>query len=105
MKKVNKNLVFTSAGDVTNFDALWLDSERKYDVWVVYYGDNEEIYQKYKDKVDYIEKRKGSKFQNFSHIYKSKDLSQYERFFILDDDIIISTEDINKMFMISEKLN
>ena len=104
MKKVNKNLVFTSAGDVTNFDALWLDSERKYDVWVVYYGDNEEIYQKYKDKVDYIEKRKGSKFQNFSHIYKSKDLSQYERFFILDDDIIISTEDINKMFMISEKL-
>ena len=104
MKNIKKNLVFTSAGDNTSFDNLWLDKDRNYDVWVVYYGENEKKYQKYSDKVDYIEKRKGSKFQNFSHIYRTKDLSQYDRFFILDDDIIISTYDINKMFMISEKL-
>jgi len=97
------NLVFTSAGDDTFFDELWLDKNRNYDVWVTYYGDNDEIYEKYKSKVDYIEKRKGSKFQNFHHIYTTKNLSKYKRFFILDDDIIISTEEINKMFKISEE--
>jgi len=97
------NLVFTSAGDDTFFDELWLDKNRNYDVWVTYYGDNDEIYEKYKSKVDYIEKRKGSKFQNFHHVYTTKNLSKYKRFFILDDDIIISTEEINKMFKISEE--
>ena len=37
-----KNLLFTSAGDNTNFDELWLDEDRNYDVWVVYYGNNDE---------------------------------------------------------------
>jgi len=97
-----KNLVFTSAGDRTDFDNLWLDVEREYDVWVVYYGSNEKTYERYKSKVDYIEKRVGSKFQNFEHIYKTKNLSKYERFFIVDDDIIISTQDINKLFIMSQ---
>ena len=73
------NLVFTSAGDNTNFDKLWLDKNRNYKVWVVYYGENEEIYKKYKSKVDYIEKRKGSKFQNFYHIYKKKNLKSFDQ--------------------------
>jgi len=97
-----KNLVFTSAGDNTHFDSLWLDQSRTYDVGVVYYGSDKKVYQRYKSKVDYIEKRKGSKFQNFNHIYNTKDLSQYDRFFILDDDIVISTAQINEMFKMSE---
>lgn len=102
-----KNLVFTSAGDNTKFDKLWCQSDRNYDVWVVYYGDNQEKYEKYSKKVDYIEKRKGSKFQNFHHIYNTKfeELQKYDRFFLLDDDIIFDTSDINKMFQISEKYN
>ena len=102
-----KNLVFTSVGDNTNFDKLWCQSGRNYDIWVVYYGKNEDNYQKYRKKVDYIEKRKGSKFQNFHHIYNTKfeELQKYDRFFILDDDIIFETPDINKMFEISKKYN
>lgn len=99
------NLVFTSAGDNTNFDELWLAPERNYKVWVVYYGDNNEIYEKYKSKVDYIERRKGSKFQNFYHIWKTKDLSKFDRFFILDDDILINTRQINQMFWFSSNCN
>ena len=99
------NLVFTSAGDNTRFDELWLDSNRTYKVWVVYYGDDDEVFEKYKSKVDYIERRKGSKFQNFYHIWKTKDLSKFDRFFILDDDIIINTNSINKMFRYSEYCN
>lgn len=101
----HKNLVFTSVGDNTIFDTLWLDKHKNYDVWVVYYGDNDSVYNKYKSKVDYIEKRKGSKYQNFHYIYNKyrKEIDKYERFFILDDDIIFKTDDISKMFEISKK--
>ena len=98
-----KNLLFTSAGDNTNFDELWLDKERNYDVWVVYYGNNDENFERYKSKVDYIIKRKGDKWQNFHHVYNIhyNKIQEYDRIFFLDDDIIITVEDINKMFQLS----
>ena len=45
--------------------------------------------------------------QNFYHIYQNKraKLENYDRFFILDDDIIFDTQDINNMFDISKKYN
>ena len=43
--------MFTSAGDNTRFDELWTHPNRNYDIWVVYYGMNDEIYNKYKQKV------------------------------------------------------
>ena len=86
---------------------MWTDKERKYDIWCVYYGDNETNYNKYKNKVNRIWKRKGSKFQNLYYIYNNfkNELLEYSRFFILDDDIIMSTQDINTMFEISKKYN
>ncbi len=102
---LNKNLVFTSAGDNTRFYDNWCDDKKNYDIWLVYYGDNDENYNKYKNKVDKIWKRKGSKFQNFNYIYNNfkRYLMNYERFFIVDDDIIMSTDDINKLFNISKQ--
>jgi len=97
------NLIFTSAGDNTQFYNYWLGENRNYDVWCVYYGKNDENYNMYEKVVDKIWKRKGSKFQNFHYIYNNyRDLlDNYDRFFIVDDDIIISTNDINKLFDIS----
>ena len=107
INKKNKNVLITSAGNNTNFDKLWTNYNRNYDIWVVYYGDDNNIYNKYKNKVDKIWKRKGSKFQNFNYIYKNyyNNLMEYERFFIVDDDIIMNTSDINKLFNISKKYN
>lgn len=101
-KKI-KNLLFTSAGDNTNFENIWLDKNRNYDVWVVYYGDNEKTFNRYSKKVNYAEKRKGGKFQNFHHIYNTQydKIQEYDRIFFLDDDIIITTDDINEMFKLS----
>ena len=101
----NKNLVFSSVGDNTNFDNLWLGINRNYDVYAIYYGNNDEIYNKYKNKVDFIERRKGSKFQNFHYLYNKNPefINKYERFFILDDDIIFDVNSINQMFDISKK--
>ena len=99
-KYKNKNLLFTSAGDNTEFYKLWTGKEKNYDIWVVYYDDNNSIYNKYKSYCNKIWKRKGSKFQNFNYIYKNyyKELMKYDNFFIIDDDILINTSDINKLF-------
>jgi hypothetical protein len=103
------NFVFTSAGDNTYFDKLWLGNNKKYDVYVIYYKDNDDIYNKYKSNkyIKHVEKRKGSKFQNFLYFYNKyfNIIEKYDRFFILDDDIIFNVDDINKMFEISATYN
>jgi hypothetical protein len=99
---MTKNMIFTSAGDNTSFDELWLGGS--YDIYVFYYGDNEDNYQRYKSKVTYIEKRKGSKFQNFSSFYRIKQhfVKKYDYIFVLDDDIIMNHKDIDKMFIVAQ---
>ena len=102
-----KNLVFSSVGDKTNFINNWLShkNEKNFDLWVIYYGKNTS--DLYKDDVDYWERRKGSKMQNFHYIWnKYRDLIlTYDRFFILDDDIEFNTYDINECFRISKQYN
>ena len=99
------NLVFTSAGDNTNFNTLWVSSEQIYDIVVYYYGDSDENYEKYKAISKLCVRRKGSKFQNFYDFYNTYPdiVALYQRFFILDDDIIMTVRDINSMFCISDK--
>lgn len=101
------NFVFTSAGTKTNFDKLWLGDNQTYDVYVIYYDDDDTIYNRYKNNkyIKYIERRKGSKFQNFLYFYKKypEIIEKYDRFFILDDDIVFKIDDINKMFNMSRE--
>ena len=99
------NFVYTSAGDRTEFYKNWISSTKTFDLYVTYYGDSDTNYELYKSHVTYIDRHKGSKFQNFYRFYtKHQDiLEKYDRFFILDDDILFSCEDINKMFEISRK--
>jgi hypothetical protein len=100
-----KYILFISAGDNTEFYKMWCEKQRNYDIWVVYYGDNDDNYNKFSQYADKIWKRKGSKFQNFHHIFQNykDDLMKYERYFIVDDDIVITTDNINKCFDISVK--
>ena len=106
--EVKRNMLFTSAGDNTNFHKAWSGNDMNYDIYVIYYGDNEENFCKYEKNVKYIERRKGSKFQNFFFFYNSQPdiINKYDYFFILDDDIIFRDgyQDINKMFNISSGL-
>ena len=102
-----RNFVFSSVGDNTEFDNYWIGDNMEYDVYVIYYGENEENFNKYKSKVKYCEKRKGSKFQNFKFFYDNNHhiINTYTHFFILDDDIIMNVEEINGMFKISKEYN
>lgn len=48
--------------------------------------------------------RKGGKFQNFHHFWTSGAIPKtYTHYFIVDDDIIIQTASINRLFMIAEQ--
>ena len=86
---------------------MWTGLDANYDIYVIYYGNNQQNFESYRKVVKHIECRKGSKFQNFHYFYKMypKIINQYERFFILDDDIMMFTQDINEMFKYSEKYN
>jgi hypothetical protein len=101
------NFVFSSVGDNTSFDDLYIGNNMNYDLYVIYYGDDNTIYDKYKSKVTFIEKRKGSKFQNFKYFYEKypEIINKYDYFFILDDDIIIDVPRINEMFSIAKHYN
>lgn len=104
---MSKNLLFSSSGDNTNFLNFWCSDGQNYDIFIIYYGDDINLFEKYSKSVKFIERRKGAKFQNFHYFYHKypEIIAKYERFFILDDDIEITTKDINRMFEISEQFN
>jgi glycosyltransferase involved in cell wall biosynthesis len=101
------NLLFISIGDNNYLNKEWLSNKKKYDIYVFYYGDNNSVYENYKTYkgIKYLEKRKGSKFQNFLYLFTNfyNIVKHYERFFILDENIVINLEDINELFDISIK--
>lgn len=105
--KTKKNLVFSSVGDLSQFDKLWAQGGENYDIWVVYYGDNEETFKRYKNASTYAIQRKGAKFQNFFYVYeKFKEcIEEYEYIFIPDDDLIIDTNSINGLFKLAKEYN
>lgn len=59
----NKNFLFSSVGNNTNFDSLWINEDMNYDIYIIYYGDDDTIYNKYKSKVNFIEKEKVVNFK------------------------------------------
>ena len=107
---MTRNLVFTSCGDNTSFDLLWTHPfKMNFDIYIIYYGECKETFRRYYENecINIITIRQGSKFQNLKFFYDTfiDIINKYKYFFILDDDIIIDVEDINKMFSIAKKYN
>jgi len=96
-----KNLVFISAGDRAKFDKSF-DLNKDFDLWITYYDERE--YNKYIDKADFYNRRKGSKFTNFHFIYQKYPdlLEKYEAIFIIDDDLGLTVSDISRLFEIRQ---
>ncbi|MCF4007796.1 hypothetical protein [Rheinheimera sp. UJ63] len=99
-KLKRKWLIFTSAGDNSNIQQ-WLGAERKYDVFVVYYGPTEFLL---KNDCEVYKVRKGGKYQNLHYFYnEARDyFNQYEAILVMDDDIEIPTANINALFHLRE---
>jgi hypothetical protein len=97
----SRNLLFTSAGDNANLHH-WLQGRRNFDLWVSYYGDED---QRYKDVADFHVSRKGGKFPNLNFVYENwkNIIDSYDAILVMDDDIMIDGSEISRLFEIREQ--
>ena len=92
---MKKNLVFVAAGD-ESLHHEWADSNyRQFDVMIAYYGKGEKLIPEFKQ--FFI---KGTKFGIVHKIYKGNHFDDYDAILILDDDLFISADDLNRFFTI-----
>eukprot|EP00798_Chlamydomonas_sp_ICE-L_P019602 gene19602-26285_t len=106
VKPRNRFLVFTSAGDQSQWYKHWMCSERRYDVTVMYYGDGSKR-SRHEKHADNFKQMKGGKLQNLYAWYHSNPevMDGYDFVAVWDDDIQIECLEINKLFATAENLN
>lgn len=99
-KQRTKYLVFSSVGDRNNIQSWTSGPDKKnFDLVVYYFGEQDDP----EFDADLLVKRKGLKFENFYHFLNNNDINQYESIWVADDDIIMDTASINKMFSLFSK--
>ena len=98
-----RNLVFTSAGDISNV-RRWLKGPRNFDVWISYYG---EAPGRYSEIADFYNVRRDSKFGNLKFVYDTwpELLAPYEAVLVSDDDLVISGTQMSRLFEIREEMD
>lgn len=96
-----KYLVYTSAGDRSILRS-WLSADRSFDLWVTYYGDGA---CDYRDCADFYNERRGGKFPNLQDAWRRWPalLRGYEAVLVLDDDIQISSAQIDELFRMRDR--
>lgn len=94
----SRYLVYTSAGDYANLRP-WLKGKKDFDLWVTYYGDQG---ARYREIADHYNAHKGSKWQNLLEVTKRwpQVLGRYEAVLAMDDDVVIDTAAINRLFAV-----
>jgi len=99
-RRNKKHLVFSSVGDINNVHT-WNSSPNKknFDLIIYYYGDKADP----EFNAEMVVKRKGLKLDNFCHYLKHHNVEKYESIWLVDDDIIMDTVSINRMFKIFSK--
>lgn len=97
----SRYLVFTSAGPNANIET-WLGSDRNWDLWLCNYSD---IRHSHYADADYYHERPGAKFPNLHFACKQwpEIFDAYDAVLVIDDDVIISSADINRLFALREQ--
>ncbi|NNU63625.1 hypothetical protein [Ochrobactrum soli] len=103
-RALRKNCIFTSAGNKHNVQEWIPNGDRSWDLISVYYGDDADTYGFIESLSDKFFSRKGSKFQNLRAIYLENPaiFKQYDRIWVMDDDLRISPTSIETMFQVAE---
>lgn len=90
-------LVFSSVDEGRALLVEGLGSEdRQFDLVIYVYNGSIDKFDR--ETVDYCVSHPGYKFQNFYHFSQNCDISKYSAIWLVDEDVIISTYDINRMF-------
>jgi len=90
---MNKILVYSSIGDISNFYKDWLHPDCSYAF--NYYGDNPNRVKELKSIATYFTNLKGTKFNLFSKLVN--DLPKFDYYVLPDDDLNLKGEDIIQM--------
>ena len=98
-----KNAVFVAAGKDSLHRQL-LKGEADFDLHLLIYDDS---YNKYCNDSDFICADAGYKMDmTYRYLHRHPELiEKYEYFFLMDDDIEMSTEEVNKLFRMMRKYN
>jgi hypothetical protein len=101
---MKKYLVISCVGD-NSLHESWLGKDSKFDIFLIYYGDNDLIFNKYSKQISNIHREKGQKYYLLkSFINKNINLiSNYKYIWLPDDDLMINVESINNLFDISNQ--
>ena len=96
------NLIISPVGD-NSLHNSWMGDDANFDLVLLYYGDNENIAQSYLYYTPYVYTAKGEKYHLLkSFIQSNLDfISNYKYIWFPDDDVSISTQNINKLFKIA----
>lgn len=103
---MNKYLVFSSISN-SSIHQKWLEVEnRLFDVVLAYYGDDSNYFinlEKLNSDTFHVYRNKGLKWPIFTNYVNSFDVSKYRYIWIPDDNIELSGDKINEMFLTLEK--
>ena len=102
LPNTSEYLLFSSVG-TNNKINLWLKSEdRLFDTVLCYYDDNDAYYNTLlltESHNVYSYRRVGLKWPNFYNMIINNNTNKYKYIWVLDDDIEITTDAINRMFL------
>jgi hypothetical protein len=78
----------------------WIDKSPGFDLHLIVYDDS---YERFRNDTPYVAKGKGAKFNLISQYLSSTDvIRQYDYFYFPDDDILIDSDNIRKLFRYME---
>jgi hypothetical protein len=101
---INKKLIISAVGD-NSFHKEWISANPDFDLILIYYGDNHEIFSDYKKDALMCIKQKGQKYPLIKAFINDNFelVSKYEYVWLPDDDVSISTDSLNNVFNIAKK--
>lgn len=101
------NLILSTVGD-DSYHHHWIKGLTKAHLWLVYYGDSDENFEKYSKQCDKIIRMKGHKYPLLLPTIISKfeqDIAKYRHVWLPDDDVKIDGTSIDLMFSLAAKNN
>ena len=99
-----KNLLVSAVGD-QSLHNVWIRERPEFDAYLIYYGDDDALADKYTQQVPFFERRKGTKFNMLKTVMDENEsfFKNYDFVFIPDDDLYLNTKGINQIFQLAHK--
>jgi hypothetical protein len=98
-----KNLIISAVGD-DSLHGEWLAGEAAFDICLIYYGNKEEVAAAYTKQANYFYRANGMKYHLLWDWIENNQsvIRDYTYIWLPDNDVSISTADINKLFQLAE---